>query len=439
MPTTTIGGGGVATALNQVSPPPVMLTQGTGGTDLVTATAYTAFRFNTGTTVNNIGHVSVFMSKDAGITTGSNIKAELYTDSANLPGTLVTLNGMPDHATGYLFYPYDLPTGAASTEVKFFLPVTGLSANTNYWVVFSHSLTGGQVHFDSRASGSNLWATSADKSAWAGVAKELRYVIYGISTLNILSQSNDNFGAFLESDSFQAVRGHSVYGFGVYGFSTHHYGVGGNSQYLTGVRGSTTYGYGVQGESLNSTGGQFQSDAGVNPALQGAHLSVGAGVQGFSNGGDFLQGASFNGVGWRVGPNFENIVQPPTAVVGGATFTDGYFAESVTLNTGATFTDTATSIPAGSLVYAVAWRILTTITVVTAFQIGTAANLTNFQASTATLTAGTTGIGINQFVTGGLPQGLNAATKVRLNFNGNPGAGVVRVVVWYRTFTAPTA
>lgn len=439
---TVIYGAGSSSGTGSINPTgyqTLLAQQATGGVDLPTTTAYAAFRFNTGTTVQNIGHVVVYMSKDAGITTGSNMKAELYTDAANLPGVAVTLNGLPDHTTGYLFYPYDLPTGAATTAVNFFLPVTGLSASTNYWVVFTYTFSGGQVHYDSRNSGSNLWATSPDKTAWTGVGKELKYQIYSLSGLPVLASAVDNFPIFSTSDDYQALRGSSIYGFGVYGISTHHYGVGGNSQYLTGVRGSSTYGYGVQGESVNLTGGQFQSDGGVFPALQGAHLSVGAGVQGFSNGGDYLQAATFAGVGWRCGPNFETIVQPPAALVGGATYTDSYFAESVTLNTGATFTDTAASIPAFSFVYAVMWRITTTITVATAFQIGTAANLTNFQASVGTLTAGTTGVGINQFLVGGLPLGFSAATKVRLNTNANPGAGVVRVVVQYRTFTAPTS
>lgn len=415
-------------------------TQGTGGTDYPTTTTYVAFRINTGTSFTTIGHVSAFLYKDAGITTGSTMKAELYTDVAGAPGVLVTLNGVPDHTTGYTFNPYSLGVGAGYTEVKFFLPVTGLTPNTDYWVVFDDAtFSGGQVHFDTRVSASNYLATSANKVAWAGVLKEVKYTIYPTTALSVYTEDPDNFAIYATSDDYMAVRGSSVSGFGVYGISTYHYGVGGNSEYLTGVRGSSTYGLAVHGESLNLTGGMFQADAGVFPALQGAHLSIGAGVQGYSTGGDYLQAASSAGVGWRVGTNFENIVQPPAAVAGGGTWTSSYFAQNVTLNGGTVTTDMTTSIPANSIVDAVSWRITTTFGTAVSFQIGVPGTLDNFQASIATVTAGNTGVGLNQWITAAKVPAFTAATTVRITTNANPTAGAIRIIVWYRQFVPPTS
>ena len=112
-----------------------------------------------------------------------------------------------------------------------------------------------------------------------------------------------------------------------------------------------------------------------------------------------------------------------------------------TLNTGATTTNTGLNcLPATAIIDAVVYRITTTITTAANFTIGDGTTAARFCAAQSTLTIGTTGICFAQADQTGAPgpRQVSAAT-VRVTTNVNPGAGAIRLIVYYHTWTAPTS
>lgn len=125
----------------------------------------------------------------------------------------------------------------------------------------------------------------------------------------------------------------------------------------------------------------------------------------------------------------------------GASRTLASISELITLSTiGATTDSTANLLPANSVIESVVARVTTTITTATAWKLGDATVSGRFAADNATMTAGATSIGlvhIDQSSTSGPRQ--TAAAKLRITTTGTPGAGVVRVTVFYRQYVAPTS
>lgn len=112
-----------------------------------------------------------------------------------------------------------------------------------------------------------------------------------------------------------------------------------------------------------------------------------------------------------------------------------------TLSTVATTTDTGlTCLPANSVIDAVVYRITTTITTAASFTIGDATTAARFCGTQSTLTSGTTGICFAQAdQTGAGGPRQTTAVAVRVTTNVNPGAGAIRLVVYYHTWIAPTS
>jgi hypothetical protein len=112
-----------------------------------------------------------------------------------------------------------------------------------------------------------------------------------------------------------------------------------------------------------------------------------------------------------------------------------------TLNTTATTTNTGQScLPVNAIIDAVVYRITTSITTAANFQIGDSTTAGRFCSAQTTLTVGTTGICFAQADQTGAPgPRQTSATSVRVTTNVNPGAGAIRLIVHYHTWTAPTS
>jgi hypothetical protein len=120
-----------------------------------------------------------------------------------------------------------------------------------------------------------------------------------------------------------------------------------------------------------------------------------------------------------------------------------------TLSTIATTTDTGLNcLPINAIIDAVVYRVTVTITTAVTFQIGDATISGRFSgALSATpcgasggLTAGSTGVCFVQAdQTGTSGPRQTAAAKVRVTTNANAGAGKIRLIVYYHTWTAPSA
>jgi hypothetical protein len=114
---------------------------------------------------------------------------------------------------------------------------------------------------------------------------------------------------------------------------------------------------------------------------------------------------------------------------------------ATTLSTGSTTTNTGVNcLPANAIIDFVVYRITTTITTAASFTIGDSTTAARFCSTQSTLTAGTTGVCNAQWTsaTAGLI-GQASATSVRVTTNANPGAGAIRLIVYYHTATAPTS
>lgn len=116
---------------------------------------------------------------------------------------------------------------------------------------------------------------------------------------------------------------------------------------------------------------------------------------------------------------------------------------NLTLNTGSTTTDTTNILPANAIIEAVTTRVTTTITTAVSFSVGDPTTAARFSASAGGMTAGSTRVGIDHWsgavttLASGPTQA--AAAPVRITCNANPGAGAIRIQVFYRVFTPPTS
>jgi hypothetical protein len=116
---------------------------------------------------------------------------------------------------------------------------------------------------------------------------------------------------------------------------------------------------------------------------------------------------------------------------------------ATTVNTGSATTTTglATCLPAGAQIDAVVYRITTTITTATSFEIGYATSLVRFCAAgtgTGAMSAGSTGVCIAQWNASVVTNACGQCA-VTVTFNTTPGAGAMRIIVYSHQATAPTS
>jgi len=124
----------------------------------------------------------------------------------------------------------------------------------------------------------------------------------------------------------------------------------------------------------------------------------------------------------------------PTA--NGGTRIRSVSSELITLSTGGATTDSSANLlPANSLIEAVGCRVTTTITTATDWSVGDTTTAARFSSANATLTSGTTSVGMNH-MKGAVTTDAAGPTQAAA---AKPGAGVIRCDVWYTQFTAPTS
>ena len=121
----------------------------------------------------------------------------------------------------------------------------------------------------------------------------------------------------------------------------------------------------------------------------------------------------------------------------------GTLSEEITLATGATTTDSSANLlPANSLILGISTRVTTAITTCANFSVGDATTAARF-------ISGSTGVALNSTAVGTIQMQGNISTaatgptqtsaaKIRITCNVNPGAGKVRVQVFYLALSPPT-
>lgn len=131
-----------------------------------------------------------------------------------------------------------------------------------------------------------------------------------------------------------------------------------------------------------------------------------------------------------------------TSTINSASYRIGSLSELLTLNTTGLTTDTVGNLlPANSIIDAVTCFIYTNITTTTNWAVGDANVSNRFSSPNGSLAAGTSSVGLNQVdQTGNSGPKQLAASKVRITCTGsNPGAGVIRITVFYRQMVAPNS
>ena len=125
----------------------------------------------------------------------------------------------------------------------------------------------------------------------------------------------------------------------------------------------------------------------------------------------------------------------------GGQWIHGQSSEEITLSTSGTTTDSAANLlPANAIIEAVIARITTTVTGASSWQLGDGTTAARFAATNGTLAAGTTAVGLAHVdQSGNAGPRQTSAAKVRVTTVGTPGAGKIRVTVFYRQFVAPTS
>ena len=129
----------------------------------------------------------------------------------------------------------------------------------------------------------------------------------------------------------------------------------------------------------------------------------------------------------------------------GAYWIRGYNTELLVLSTTGLTTDTTNNLlPANSVIEAVVARITTALTVTTDWKLGDGTTAGRFSAADSTLTLGETVVGLAHWsgAVSTLAAGPSQATAahVRVTCTGsNPGAGAIRITVFYSQFVGPTS
>ena len=119
----------------------------------------------------------------------------------------------------------------------------------------------------------------------------------------------------------------------------------------------------------------------------------------------------------------------------------GQISEEITLSTGGATTDSAANLlPANSIIEGVVARVTETITTATDWALGDASQAARFLAASTNLTLGDTEVGLahrQPSVADALGPVQSAAAALRVTCSGTPGAGKLRVTVFYSQFVAP--
>jgi hypothetical protein len=121
----------------------------------------------------------------------------------------------------------------------------------------------------------------------------------------------------------------------------------------------------------------------------------------------------------------------------------GQISEEITLSTGGTTTDSAGNLlPANSVIEGVVARVTEEITTATDWKLGDASQAARFLAASSNLAAGDTEVGLahrQPSVADASGPVQSAAAKLRITTTGTPGAGKIRITVFYSQFVAPTS
>ena len=196
------------------------------------------------------------------------VTAYIYSDSAGDPGTNIY--------TSQSFFIGGITTAAGGAKYQFgSLNVTTVAA-TDYWVVlrFSGLPAGANIEWQGAATGTNIFSTSSNGSAWTTVSSvSPRYSLEGRTGVGLwVSSPNNIAGLFVSinttalstnSTNGTAIVAATVNGTGLVAISTYGTAILGTSTSGKAISSSTVSGVAVTATSTTGTGGQITTTSGT--------------------------------------------------------------------------------------------------------------------------------------------------------------------------------
>lgn len=317
------------------------------------------------------------------------------------------------------------------------------------WTLQSQNYHGGSVMIGSGATGGE--ATTAQDSVFIGTVQNFSsgagQTVIGATAAAYATGDTNGYSTIVGYGAKSPYGKTVVLGAGATSTAGAQFVSGSSSYPMTdvyfgkGVTNATPTAY-----AINGTGGSGSNIAGADINIAGGK-GTGTGATGKVN----LQiarpgstGSTLNtlATAWSLNGTATSTDTTMTGGNGQTTVT-GSLSESITLSTSGTTTDSTIDLPANSIILSVTGRVTTTITTATDWKLGDATIADRFSDANATLTAGTTTVGINQWkadrTTAGQGAFQQSTAKVRITTTGTPGAGVIRITIHYITLSAPTS
>ena len=297
------------------------------------------------------------------------------------------------------------------------ISISGITGNTNANGYFKITrLTADTFSLQNYSTGADI----AGNGAYGGTPVATAGIVQAGQVMLMLGGSI-RMSAVSDNDS-----GISLAGFRSFAFGS---GIGGDtSGTVTAANVSATAA--VSGSTLNIFGGgvikfygSTSYDLGLSRGATAKSLVVGNGTAGNATGS--IGAAAYSVVG-----------------ANGALQTNGYTTEALTLSTGGTTTATsATLAPASSRILAITGRVVTTITTATNYSVAPtgAAAWVLAGTTTSTLTGLAAGSTFTLVPASGASYTQESAATLTVTTNAPPGAGAIRFVVFYDSFTPPTS
>ena len=371
------------------------------GAAITSGTAYSLLYVDSG---GNLGQVAGFTFGGAAAGTGLAIPAGTATTAVSPLAITQTWNNAAIAFPGFTLTITDTASAAASLAFQI---LGGAAGTTNLVSVSSGAATASPALIIGSSNGANQgWRLGhGDGSGRSGL------------WTTAVTPSSDNYTLSVITHLYiNAIA------------STSYVGIGAANAQIIGIGGTSVAGGQIRFAYTTPVGWSSNNDP-ISGTTDTAFTRISAGLI---------------GIGTGAAGSFAGSLQMTTNIfssANAATWTHGQASELLTLSTSGTTTDTSANLlPANSIIESVVARVTTTITTATDWKLGDPTTAGRFSAVNSTMTAGATSIGLLHVdQTGAAGPIQAAAAKIRVTTTGTPGAGVVRITVFYRTLVAPTS
>lgn len=246
--------------------------QSNTGTFFALTTLYSAVKF-TASSAYLINTIGAYLRASGTISNPTaTLTAYIYSDVAGAPG--VNLDTAQSVRIG------GITTAVGGTKYQFGSLATTTVASTDYWIVFRFSAlpTGANIEWQGAATGTNIFATSSNGTAWTTVSSvSPRYTLEGPTGIGLSVVSPNNIAGSFNSINTTAISAAStngtagaftsVNGIGISATSTYGTAISGSSTSGTAILSATTSGSAIVATSTTGTGLSATTTSGVGATI----------------------------------------------------------------------------------------------------------------------------------------------------------------------------